>query len=77
MREAEENIKFKMEIDVLVPDPSKHDYRSTKIMPHMIVIMANPFIQIINIYFLVFFILRDPAKAERDLLQFIPFDIFR
>ena len=48
-----------------------------KIMPHMIVIMANPFIQIINIYFLVFFILRDPAKAERDLLQFIPFDIFR
>ena len=41
-------------------------------MPHMIVIMANPFIQIINIYFLVFFILRDPAKAERDLLQFIP-----
>ena len=36
-------------------------------MPHMIVIMANPFIQIINIYFLVFFILRDPAKAERDL----------
>ena len=44
-------------------------------MPHMIVIMANPFIQIINIYFLVFFILRDPAKAERDLLQFIPFDI--
>jgi len=46
-------------------------------MPHMIVIMANPFIQIINIYFLVFFILRDPAKAERDLLQFIPFDIFR
>ena len=43
----------------------------------MIVIMANPFIQIINIYFLVFFILRDPAKAKRDLLQFIPFDIFR
>ena len=36
-------------------------------MPHMIVIMANPFIQIINIYFLVFFIFRDPAKAEREL----------
>ena len=48
-----------------------------KIMPHMIVIMANLFIQIINIYFLVFFILRDPGKGRTDLLQFIPFDIFR